>query len=64
MLVWLLPLLQAGIDRRVIINAVDINGKFKITGASNDILKTQKVDGLTVYDALELHLMLLVKLVY
>ena len=64
MLVWLLPLLQAGIDRRVIINAVDINGTFKLTGASNDILKTQKVDGLTVYDALELHLMLLVKLVY
>ena len=46
--------LQYGIGRRVLTNAVDINGKFKITGVSNDILKIQKVDGSTLYDALEL----------
>ena len=45
--------LQYGIGRRVLTNAVDINGKFKITGVSNDILKIQKVDGSTLYDALE-----------
>ena len=37
-----LSILQAAIDRRVLINAVDINGKFKINGVSNDILKVQK----------------------
>ena len=31
--------------RRVIINAVDINGKFKLNATSNDILKIQKNDG-------------------
>ena len=47
--------LQAGIDRRVLINAADINTKFTIAGASNDTLKkVQKVDGSTLYDALEL----------
>ena len=44
-MMWLLPLLQAGIYRRVLINDVDINGTFKINGASNDRLKIQNVDG-------------------
>ena len=47
-------ILQAGIDRRVLIHAVDINGKFKLNATSNDILKIQKVDGSTLYDSLEL----------
>ena len=47
-------ILQAGIDNRVSTNAVDINGKFKINATSNDILKIQKVDGTTLYDAFEL----------
>ena len=46
--------LQAGIDRRLLIHAVDINGKFKINATTNDMLKTQRVDGSTLYDALEL----------
>ena len=37
-----LSILQAGIDRRVLLNAVDINGKLKINGAANDILKISK----------------------
>ena len=49
-----LSILQAGIDRRVLINAVDINGKFKINATTNDILKIQKVDGSIVYESLEL----------
>ena len=49
-----LSILQAGINNRVLINAVDIQGKFKINAISNDILKIQKVDGSTLYDALEL----------
>ena len=49
-----LSILQAGIDRRVQINTVDIDGKFKINAVSNDILKIQKVDGSTLYDAFEL----------
>ena len=49
-----LSILQAGIDRRVLINAVDINGKLNINAVSNDILKTQKVNGSTVYDSFEL----------
>ena len=35
-------ILQAGIDRRVLINAVDNNGNFKINAVSNDILKVSK----------------------
>ena len=49
-----LSILQAGIDRRVQINTVDIDGKFKINAVSNDILKIQKVDASTLYDAFEL----------
>ena len=49
-----LSILLAGIDRRVQINTVDIDGKFKINAVSNDILKIQKVDGSTLYDAFEL----------
>ena len=49
-----LSILQAGIDRRVQINTVDIDRKFKINAVSNDILKIQKVDGTTLYDAFEL----------
>ena len=37
-----LSILQAGIDRRVLLNAVDINGKLKLNGAANDILKISK----------------------
>ncbi len=44
----------AYIYRRVLINAVDINGKFKINATTNDILKIQRVDGSTLYDAWEL----------
>ena len=51
-----LSILQAGNDRRVLINAVDINGNFKINAASNAILKIQRVGGSLVYDALELSL--------
>ena len=47
----LLSMLQAGIDRRALINAVDINGRFKLTATSNAILKSQKVDGSTLYDS-------------
>ena len=46
--------LQAGIYRRVLVNAVDSNGKCKINGLSNDMLKIQKVDGLALYDDLDL----------
>ena len=49
-----LSMLQSGTDRRVLINTVDIHGKFQITGVSNDILNNPKVDGSTSYDALEL----------
>ena len=49
-----LSMLQAGIDRRVQINTVDIDCKFEINGVSNDILKIQKIDGSTLYNALEL----------
>ena len=49
-----LSIVQAGVDNHVLLNAVDIKGKFKLKSVSNDILKLQKVDGSTVYDALEL----------
>ena len=49
----MLFILQAGIDRRVLINAVDINGRFKLNAITNDILKFRKVDGSILYDALE-----------
>ena len=47
-----LSILQAGIYRRFLVNAVDINGKFKINATSSDILKIQRVGGSLVYDAL------------
>ena len=50
----LLSILQAGINNRVLINAVDINGKFKINATTNDILKNQKVYGSTSYNSLDL----------
>ena len=34
-------------------NAVDINGKFKINAITNDILKVQKVDGSILYDVVQ-----------
>ena len=49
-----LAILQAGIDRRVHINTVDIDGQFKINAISIDISKIQKVDGTTLYDSFEL----------
>ena len=59
-----LSILQAGIDRRVLINAVDINGKFKTNATSNDILKVQRVDGSLLYDAFELSFNIAEQLVY
>ena len=50
----LLSILQAGIDRRVLINAVDRNGKYKLNAITYDISKIQGVDGSTLYDDLEL----------
>ena len=47
-------ILQAGIDRRVLSNAVDIQSKFKINAISIDIFRIQRVDGTSLYDALEL----------
>ena len=44
---------QAGINNRVLINAIDINCNFKILTTTNDILKIQKVDGSSLYDSLE-----------
>ena len=46
--------LQAGVNNKVLINAVDVNGKFNINGVSNDILKIQRVDGTTLYDSFEI----------
>ena len=37
-------ILQIGTDTRVLINAVDINGNFKINAVSTDMLKVQRVD--------------------
>ena len=47
-------ILQSGNYIRFLLNAVDINGKVKMNATSNDILKLQKVDGSTLYDALDL----------
>ena len=49
-----LSILQSGMDRRVLIHAIDINGKFKLHAITNDILNIQRIDGLLLYDALEL----------
>ena len=49
-----LSILQAGINTRVLIHAVDINGTFKIHATTNDMLRIKKVDGSTLYDSLEL----------
>ena len=49
-----LSILQAGINNRGLINAVEINGNFKIHAVSNDVLQIQRVDGSILYDALEL----------
>ena len=38
-----LSILQAGEDRRVLINAVDINGNFKINATPNAILKNKEL---------------------
>ena len=37
-------ILHIGTDTRVLINAVDINGNFKINAVSTDMLKVQRVD--------------------
>ena len=50
----LLSILQAAIDRRVLINAVDINGKLKIDAVPHDMLQIQRVDGSLVYGAFAL----------
>ena len=47
-------ILQSVIYRRVLINAVDITGQFKINATAHDILQIQKNDDSTLYDALEL----------
>ena len=38
-----LSILQAGKDRRVLINAVDINGNFNINATPNAILKNKEL---------------------
>ena len=43
--------LQFAIDRRVLVNAVDINGEFELHDVSHDILKKQRVGGSLLYDA-------------
>ena len=42
------------IDNRVLINAVDINGKFNIQAVSDDVSNNQRVDGSTLYGPFEL----------
>ena len=59
-----LSILQAGIDRRVLINAVDINGKFKINATLNDILKIQKLMRQHYTMLYKYHLIILIKPVY
>ena len=49
-----LSILQAAIYRRVLVNAVDVNGKFKLNAVSSDALKIQRGDGILIYDAFEL----------
>ena len=49
-----LSILQAGINNRVLRNAIDINCKFKINATTNDMFQIQNVDGSTLYDSLEL----------
>ena len=49
-----LYILQADTDRRVPINAVDINSKLNINATSNDILNIQRFDESLLYGALEL----------
>ena len=51
---YFLSILQAGIYRRVLLSTVDINGRLKLHDTSHDILKSHKVDGSTLYDALDL----------
>ena len=48
--VWLSSL-QAGINNRVLISTVQINGR---NGITNDILRIKKVAASTLYDSLEL----------
>ena len=45
-----LSILQAGIDRKIGSNLVDLDGKFKLFGESNDIFKIQKIDGSTLLE--------------
>ena len=47
-----LAILHAGRDRRVLVKAVDTNGRLNIHDVSHGMLKIQKVDGPTLYDAL------------
>ena len=47
--------IATGLNNRVLNSVVNIEGKFKITtSADNNILKIQKVIGMTPYDALDL----------
>ena len=49
-----LGILQAGINTKVLSNAVDIHGKFTIHALSHAILKIQRVVGTTFYGSFEL----------
>ena len=49
-----LGILQAGIHRKVGINVVDTDGKFKLHDVLNGIFKMHRVDVSLVYDAFEL----------
>ena len=51
---YVLSILQAGMDNRVIINSVDINGTVKNYDTTDNILKIKKIERSTLYDSLEL----------
>ena len=47
-------ILHVGIHNRGLSNSFDINVKFNINATAEKILKTQKIEGSTLYDSLEL----------
>ena len=49
-----MSILRAGTDNPGLCTDVNTNGTVKINATSNDILKTQRVDGITLYDSYEL----------
>ena len=55
---------QPGIHNCCWINDGYSDGEFKIDATTPEILEIQRVDDSTLYDALEVSLMLMIKLVY